>query len=89
MFKLIFLFESVQRLAQSEEELEKLSQMLKGHSNRSITFIVDEASKLAKRRDRADISFDDVKKAIETTELEKSKEKDYKKSSKARIVGFK
>lgn len=78
-----------EKLAQSEEELKKLSELLKGHSNRSITFIVDEASKLAKRRDRADISFDDVKKAIETTELEKSKEKDYKKSSKARIVGFK
>ena len=61
---------------------------MKGHSNRSITFIVDEASKLAKRRDRADISFDDMKKAIETTELEKSKEKNYKKSSQAKVVGF-
>ena len=78
-----------EKLAQSEEELKQLSQMLKGYSNRSITFIVDEASKLAKRRNRSDISIDDVKKAIETTELEKSQEKDYKKSSKARIIGFK
>ncbi len=76
------------KLSKSKEELEQLSKLLIGHSNRSITFIIDEASKLAKRRERADISFEDMKKAIETTELEKSKEKEYKKASKARIVGF-
>ena len=77
------------KLANSDDRIKKLASMFKGHSNRSITFIVDEASKLAKRRNRANISFDDVKKALETTELEKSKERDYKKASKARIVGFK
>ena len=78
-----------EKLANSASELQELSKLLKGHSNRSITFMVDEASKLAKRRDRADISFEDVKSAINSTELEKSKEKEYKKASKARIVGFK
>ena len=76
------------KLAKSKKELEQLSKMMHGHSSRSITFIVDEASKLAKRRDRDNITFEDVKRAIETTELEKSEEKNYKKASKARVIGF-
>jgi len=75
-------------LSNNNEEIETLSKLLKGYSNRSITFIVEEASKTARRRNRDNIIFDDVKCAIETSELEKSKEKDYKKSSKARVVGF-
>lgn len=77
------------KLANSDEKIKELASMFKGHSNRSITFIVDEASKLAKRRNRDAITFEDVKTALETTELEKSKEKDYKKLSVTKkAIGF-
>ena len=77
-------------LANSNEELQKLSDMLSGFSNRSIVFIVDEASKIARRKlFRSDISFEDFAQAIEKTGLQKSNEKDYKKTDyNPRKLGF-
>ena len=77
-------------LANSNEELQKLSDMLSGFSNRSIVFIVDEASKIARRKlFRSEISFEDFAQAIEKTGLQKSNEKDYKKTDyNPRKLGF-
>lgn len=76
-------------LSKSPAEVEVLADMLKGYSNRSITFIVEEASKLARRNNRGDITFECVEKAIETSELEKPKEKEYKKlNNKSNLIGF-
>ena len=63
---------------------------MKGYSNRSIVFILDEAGKKAKKQDRTDINFDHVKEAIETCELEKPKEADYTSKSKKvkKTIGF-
>ncbi|MBR1617625.1 ATP-binding protein [bacterium] len=76
-----------EKLAKDKIAISNLAKMLEGHSNRSIVFIIDEASKLAKRNNRSDITFEDVKKAIETTEYEKSDEKSFKKQNKMKL-GF-
>ena len=75
-------------LANSEEELNKLSDKLTGYSNRSITFIVDEAAKIARKDTRKNINFDHVLKAIAESELEKSDEKIYKQKTSKRNLGF-
>lgn len=75
-------------LAKNNEAIESLIKDLKGYSNRSIVFIVDEAAKLAKRRNRSNITEADLREAIEKSELEKPKDKDYHKKSKQRKVGF-
>ena len=77
-----------QNLAQSEDEVDKLSQMLVGYSNRSISFFIEHASKIAKKNQRSDITFNDVKKAIELSEYEKVNEREYKKNDKSRTIGF-
>lgn len=78
-----------QTLASNDEEIKKLTKELKGYSNRSIVFIVDEAAKSARKNQRKEISFDDVIKAINDSELEKLKENDFKKKSKTkRLLGF-
>jgi len=78
-----------QKLAQNKEEIEQLVKELKGHSNRSIVFIIDEAAKIARRKERKEISIEDVKEAIEKSELEKLKETNYQKKSKTkRKLGF-
>ena len=79
-----------QRLANSDDEINALADALKGHSSRSITFIVDEASKIAKRKDRSEISFEDVMQSINETELQKSDDSDYRKVQyKKNPLGFK
>lgn len=75
-------------LAQSDEQLEILSKMLIGYSNRSITFFVDEASKLARKNNRRDITFEDVKDVINNSEYEKVNENSYKKSNNRKTIGF-
>ena len=80
--------EGLAELTSKLTEAESLIKDLKGYSNRSIVFIVDEAAKLAKRRNRSNITEADLREAIEKSELEKPKEKDYHKKSKQRKVGF-
>ena len=76
-------------LASDTESIDKLAELFKGFSNRSIVIIIDEAAKIARKRSRDNITFDDIKSAIEKTELEKPNEKDYIKSSaKKRTIGF-
>lgn len=81
--------EKGKELAQSEENILKLADMLNGFSNRSIVFIVDEAAKFARRNQRHNISFEDVKLAIEKSDLEKSDERKYKQLNRKSAVGFK
>ena len=69
-------------LSEDEEKINHLVPMLKGHSNRSIVFIIDEAAKIAKNKLRKQISFEDVKEAIDKSELDRVKEEDYIKTSK-------
>ena len=69
-------------LSQDEEKISLLADKLKGYSNRSIVFIVDDAAKIAKSKLRKEISFEDVEEAISKTEIEKVKETDYQKTSK-------
>ncbi len=75
-------------LVRDEESINKLANLLEGFSNRSIVILLDEASKIARKRSRDDITFDDVKNAIEKTEIEKHDERAYKKSSKRKPIGF-
>ncbi len=75
-------------LAQDRESIKKLTQLLHGYSNRSITFIIDSASKIAKNDNRSDISFEHIKKAISEADLEKIDEKEYIKDSKKSKIGF-
>ncbi len=75
-------------LANNQDEIKELSKMLKGYSNRAIIQIIDDSAKYARKRSRDDISFDDVKKAIETTDHEKIKEADYKQEEKRAKIGF-
>ena len=79
-----------QVLASKEDEIKELSRLFKGHSNRSIVFILDEAGKLAKKENRTDINSSHVKKAVETSELEKPKEEKYQtqKNKPKRQIGF-
>lgn len=77
------------KLAQDKEQINALVNDLRGYSNRSIVFIVDDAAKIARRKERQDISYQDVKEAITKTELEKLKEADFHKKSKTkRKLGF-
>ena len=76
-----------QNLASDEEKIDELSRILKGYSNRTIVFIIDKASKIAKKDDRRDITFDDMKKVIEAEEFEKVEEKEYGKKKKNKL-GF-
>ena len=76
-------------LSRDKKAISTLIKDLKGYSNRSIVFIVDDAAKLAKRRGRQEISLEDVQNAIKNSELEKVKEKDYMKKSKTQAkLGF-
>ena len=76
-------------LGNDKESIDKLVDLLKGYSNRSIVFILDEAAKSARKRSRDNITFEDIKSAIETSELEKHNEKDYMKLSKRKaVIGF-
>ena len=77
-------------LAQDETKIDELTSKLKGYSNRSIVFIIDEAAKIAKNKIRKQIAFEDVIEAIAKTEYEKVNENNYLKSSKQtkRHLGF-
>ena len=77
------------KLATSDDEIKALAKKLKGYSSRSIVFILDEASKLARRNNRQDISYDNVLQAIKESELEKPNEQEYKtKKGTSQPVGF-
>lgn len=77
-------------LSQNDEELSNLAEKLKGYSNRSIVFIVDESAKIAKRNSRSDITSSDVEAAIKKCDFEKVDESLYKKAEKKKTakLGF-
>ena len=64
-------------LANQDEEIEKLANDLVGYSNRSITFIINEAAKIARRDIRKNISIEHLQEAIKKANFEKSNESDY------------
>ncbi len=77
-------------LAENDEDVNKISEMLDGYSNRSICSICEAAAINALNRDRADIEFMDYEKAITTTSEEKIISKSYeaKNGEKAMKIGF-
>jgi len=74
-------------LANNNEALEIIAKKLKGFSNRSIVTLLNEAAKNAKKDSRSEIKLKHVKQAIETTEIQKINEEEYKKKNNASI-GF-
>ena len=78
-----------QELAKNNEAIKNLAIQLKGYSNRSITFIVDEAAKIAKRKGRLNISSSDVAEAINKCNFDKVDESSYRKDKKKTFkLGF-
>ena len=79
-----------QKLLSDENAINKLSCSLKGYSNRSIVFILNEASRIAKKNNRSDVTEAHIMEAIEKSDFEKPVEKDFQKKSKfqQRRIGF-
>ena len=68
----------------------KLIKLLSGYSNKSICIISANAAKLAKRRNRADISVNDYIESIKISAQEKPDKRDYLPDSrKNQSIGFK
>lgn len=82
--------EKGQKLAKNEEELKEIAKQLKGYSNRSIVFLLDSASKIARNDNRVDIKKEHIQKAIDECEFEKIDETKYSKnnSNKKAKIGF-
>ena len=77
-------------LLDSEEDMTKLIKLLSGYSNKSICIISANAAKLAKRRNRADISVNDYIESIKISAQEKPDKRDYLPDSrKNQSIGFK
>ncbi len=75
-------------LGYDEESIKELSKMLIGFSNRAIIQIIDDGAKIARRRSRDNIHFEDIKTAIENSDHERIKEKAYKQEAKKPAIGF-
>lgn len=76
-------------LSKDSQAIKQISLKLEGYSNRSIEFLVNEAAKNARRNSRREITKEDFDYAIKSSDLEKIKEKDFKKhSSKTSPIGF-
>ena len=77
-------------LASNDDEIKKLARSLEGYSNRSIVFIVDEAAKIAKRRNRSDISAEDIIAAEVKLNFDKVDETKYGKTETKKLprIGF-
>ena len=76
-----------QTLASDPKSIEEISGLMKGYSNRTIIFILDEAGKRAKKVGRRDISIQDIKTAIKEADYEKNNPKEYEKK-KNNNIGF-
>ncbi len=79
-----------QKLLSADDDLEEIAKWLYGYSNRSIVSINQKAALNAMRRDRADISIEDYKKAIEESDDEKPNREEYLSDGKKskRKLGF-
>ena len=75
-------------LASDKNALDELAKKFQRYSARAIDTIIDEAAKTARRDNRRDITFDDVKNALEKSELDRIDEKYYIKEAKKPKVGF-
>lgn len=64
-------------LAENDEDLNKIADMLSGYSNSSVCNISKSAALNAMNRNRADISLEDYEKAIKESSEEKPKTDDY------------
>ncbi|MBQ3641353.1 ATP-binding protein [bacterium] len=88
--KSLKLLDKGQQLLSSEDDLDVISKMLNGYSNRSIVAINKKAALNAMRRDRADIAVEDYEKAIKEADEEKPDIREYESenSSKKPKIGF-
>ena len=77
-----------QKLLEDKEALEVLAGLSDGYSCHSINIIADDASMLALKRGRADISLEDFDNAISETDEEKIDEALYKPKSNKKTIGF-
>ena len=78
-------------LANDDKSIEKLAKKLVGYSNRTISFIIQEAALKAKKQNRSDITFEIFSEVIDNANFEKVDENAYKKSQQniqKRIIGF-
>lgn len=77
-------------LANNKEEIEKIAEKLVGYSNRSVSFIMDSARRIAKNDNRSEIKPEHVLKAIEEKDFEKTNNSEYQKnaSKQKSILGF-
>ena len=78
-------------LANDDKSIEKLAKKLVGYSNRTISFIIQEAALKAKKQNRSDITFEIFSEVINNANFEKVDENAYKKSQQniqKRIIGF-
>ncbi len=79
--------EKAQKLLGDEEGLDKIAKMLEGYSYSAINIISQDAALNALRRNRADISLEDYKKAINNTNEQKAKSEEYQEKKQPKI-GF-
>lgn len=79
-----------QDFLQNEENIDKIASQLDGYSNDSICKIAEASGKIAKKRNRDNITYEDFVKAIQTTTEEKPNLKEYlaDKDKKKTTIGF-
>lgn len=83
--------EKAKALVNNDEQLEKLAKKLVGYSNRTINFIVAQATREAKKQNRSDITYEIFDEVIKKSNYDKVDEAKYQKgqtSSKKVIHGF-
>lgn len=76
-----------QKLASDTKSVAEIADLMKGYSNRTIIFLLDEAGKRAKKDGRRDITAEDIKTAIKEADYEKNNPKEYQKK-KNKKIGF-
>lgn len=77
------------KLLESEDGLKQIVKLLNGYSNKSICIISANAAKLAKRRNRDDISVEDYRESIKISAQEKPNRKEYLPDSQTqKTIGF-
>ena len=80
-----------QKLVQDDKSIEKLAKKLVGYSNRTINFIVSQATREAKKQNRGDITYEIFDEVIKNSNYNKVDEAKYKKgeiSTRKVIQGF-
>lgn len=77
LIKTLSKFSKGQNLVNNDDSIDKLSELLNGYSNKSICIITKNAAKIARRRNRADISVEDYIQSIKVSNQEKPDRREY------------